>query len=139
MCSTLPLSLRREGTSVLYQLEWTTSGASKLQGPPNGRPRLFVRRARPIIVWTQSRLLLIHPTSPISFFSAESLQRCLRKHLLQHGHEIPLGESTCTIAQHRHRAGGLGVSEEPLDLIEQRDRLLARRDAVLRRSAGSRR
>ena len=87
----------------------------------------------------QSCLLLTHPTSSISFFGAESLQRCLRKHLLQHGHEIPLGESTCTIAQHRHRAGGLGVSEEPLDLIEQRDRLRARRDAVLRRSAGSRR
>src|SRR5882672_2008853 len=66
----------------------------------------------------QSCLLLIHPTSPISFFGAESLQRCLRKHLPQHGHEIPLGESTCTIAQHRHRAGGLGVSEESLDLFE---------------------
>src|SRR3977135_4240766 len=62
----------------------------------------------------------------VSFIGTESLQRCLRKHLSQHAHEIPLGECARTIAQHRHRAGGLGVSEESLDLLEQRDRARAR-------------
>ena len=57
-------------------------------------------------------------TSPISFFGADGLQRSLWKHVPQHGHEITLGKCARTIAQHWNRAGGLGVSEESLDLLE---------------------
>src|SRR5690242_18779523 len=78
--------------------------------------------------------LLIYCWIINSLFGAETLQRRFRKHLPQHTHEIALGKSACAIAQHRHRARGFGVSEEPLYLVKQRDRLRARVHVVLRRT-----